>query len=125
MKRRSPDLATGVLGAVAAAVGMLVIPDLWFLLFPLAGIVVGSLARDRVAGLLGLLGGILIGSLAWGTMTVTRQIQSCQPDCGGLSSPAITVAIVIVVALAVEAITAGGFLLGRLVRRIVGVEQAI
>jgi hypothetical protein len=124
--RRGRDAPFAFLVSIGAAVMLLTVRglDWWYLVFPLAGLIAGSLTRDRGAGLLGLLAGVLIGSLVWGAMTVTRQLLSCQPDCGGLSSPSITIVLVIVVGLAMEVGAAAGFIGGRLVRRGVGVGRS-
>ena len=124
--RRGRDAPFAFLVSIGAAIVLLTVRglDWWYLVFPLAGLIAGSLTRDRAAGLLGLLVGVLIGSMVWGSMTVTRQIVSCQPDCGGLGSPSITIVLVIVVGLAMEVGAAAGFIGGRLVRRGVGVGRS-
>ncbi len=126
-RRRGQDAQFAFLVSIGAAVVLLAVRGLdgWYLVFPLVGLIAGGLTRDRAAGLLGLLAGVLIGSLVWGAMTVTRQILSCQPDCGGLSSPSITIALVIVVGLAMEVGAGAGFIGGRLVRIGVGVGRSV
>jgi hypothetical protein len=120
--RRRPDALFAFLVSIGAGVVLFAVSglDWWFLVFPFAGLIVGCLTHERSAGLFGLFAGVLVASLVWGASTVTHQIQSCQPDCVGLSSPAITIVLVIVVGLAMELGAAAGFVLGRLIRRVAG-----
>jgi hypothetical protein len=121
-KRSRPRDATfGFLAAVGAAALVSVTSgvDITLVLLPLAGVLVGGLVLDRTAGLAGLVIGYLVVALVWGTVTVANHIESCRPDCVGLSSPSITVVLVVVVAIALELGAIVGFMLGRLARHIV------
>ena len=71
-------------------------------------------------GLIGLLVGFLALTTAWGVSIVRGQIESCQPDCVGLSSPGITVAYAVVIAVVAEIRAILGFVAGRFVRRLRG-----
>jgi hypothetical protein len=118
---RSRDAAFGFLAAIggAALVGIFGDVEIAPVFLPLAGVLAGSIALDRTAGLTGLVVGYLVVALVWGALTVANQVESCRPDCVGLSSPSITIVLVIVVALVVEVAAIGGFVLGRLVRHVV------
>jgi hypothetical protein len=121
-KRSRPrDAVFGFLAAVGAAalVGVTSGADITLVLLPLAGVLVGGLVLDRTAGLAGLVIGYVVVALLWGTVTVANHIDSCRPDCVGLSSPSITIVLVIVGAVIVEVAGIVGFVLGRLARRIV------
>ena len=123
-RSRRRDALIGFLApSVAVVLVLLRGVDGWIVFVPMSGIVAGLLARDRVAGLLGLVIGWLMLSAVWGTMLVARQIRSCEPACSGLSSPGITVAVAVVVGLGLQALAVVGFLGGRLIRRIAGVSR--
>lgn len=107
----------------AAGLATMIGGSVWYLVVLIAGAVAGGLVRDRTAGWLGLIGGFLIVSLVWGVGTVMGQIQSCQPECGGLSSPSITIVLVLFVALAIELGATAGFVGGRLIRRLAGWDR--
>ncbi len=120
-RRRGLDALVGFLAAIGAAIVLITIKTDWaILVVPFAGVIAGGLTRDRTPGLSGLVAGLLILSTMWGAMIVVHQIESCQPECGGLSSPGITVAIAVVTGLTVEVVAVAGFIVGRLARRVVG-----
>jgi hypothetical protein len=121
-KRSRPrDAAFGFLAAIGASALVWIFGDVAIapVFLPLAGILAGSIALDRTPGLTGLVVGYLVVALVWGGLTVANQVESCRPDCVGLSSPSITIVLVIVVAVVVEVAAIGGFVLGRLVRHVV------
>lgn len=105
-------MGTGVLFAIGLS-------SLWFVLVPIAGIIVGAVSRDRTAGFVGLAGGFLILLIGTGFVTVANQMATCEPDCGGLSSPSITIILVVGLGLVTEVVAAVAFVIGRLGRRIV------
>ena len=123
--RRTRDAVTGFLVSMVAAALLATISGLavWYLVFPIAGAIAGGVVRDRTAGWLGLLGGFLIVSVIWGVQTVMGQIQSCQPDCVGLSSPSITVVLVVIVGVAIELGVTAGFIAGRVLRRMTATDR--
>ena len=84
-----------------------------------AGTVTALLVPDRSRGLVGLVLGIVGAYAVWGTNEVIKRIESCGDICGGLSSPSLTAWIVIGFAAIGVALAVGGYLVGRLVRRMV------
>ncbi len=122
---RRRDVAVGLVSALcggAALVALGGVPGS-VVSVPLAGLVAGAVSRDRTAGLAGLLVGFLALTTAWGVSIVRGQIESCQPDCAGLSSPGITVAFAVVIAVVVEIGAILGFVAGRFVRRFRGTDH--
>ena len=84
-----------------------------------AGMVAAWLVPDRSRGLVGLVLGIVGAYAVWGTNEVIKRIETCGDSCGGLSSPSLTAWIVIGFAAIGVALAVGGYLVGRLVRRVV------
>ena len=84
-----------------------------------AGMVAAWLVPDRRRGSVGLVLGIVGAYVAWGTNEVIKRIEACGDSCGGLSSPSLTAWIVIGFAAIGVALAVGGYLVGRLVRRVV------
>jgi hypothetical protein len=75
------------------------------------------LVRDRRRGLIGLLLGIAVPFTVYGAYEVARKIESCQSSpCSGISSPNLTVAIVVAFGLIGLASGAAGYFVGRFAR---------
>ena len=122
---RRRDAAVGLVAALcggAALVALGGVPGS-VVSVPLAGLVAGAVARDGTAGQAGLLVAFLTLTTAWGVSIVRGQIESCKPDCAGLSSLGITVAFAVVIAVVVEICAMLGFVVGRIVRRIRGTDH--
>jgi hypothetical protein len=83
----------------------------------MAGLLAAWLVSDRRRGLIGLLIGIAVPFTAYGAYEVARKIESCHSDpCSGISSPDLTVVIVVAFGLLGLASGAGGFFVGRVAR---------
>jgi hypothetical protein len=123
-RRRQGDAFVGFLAAAFAAAVLAWLGIAGWLVVPLAGLVAGLLTRHRTPGMLGLMAGFLLLSVVWGTIVVARQIENCSSSCSGLSSPGLTLAIVIVFSLAAQIAAVAGFLVGRLMRRIAGSNRS-
>ncbi len=85
----------------------------------IAGLGAAWLVGDRRRGLVGLLLGIAVPFAIYGVYEVARKIESCQASpCSGVSSPNLTVAIVVAFGLIGLASGAAGYLLGRMARAV-------
>ena len=84
-----------------------------------AGLFAAWLVPGRSRGLVGLVLGIAGAFAVWGTNEVIKRIETCGDSCGGLSSPSLTAWIGIGFAAIAVALAVGGYLVGRLVRRVV------
>ena len=85
-----------------------------------AGVVAAWLVPDRIRGVVGLVVGIVGAFAIWGTTEVIKRIEACGDSCGGLSSPSLTAWIVIGLAAIGVALAVGGYVVGRVIRRIAG-----
>ena len=84
-----------------------------------AGLFAAWLVPDRTRGVVGLVLGIAGAHAVWGVNEVIKRINTCGDSCGGLSSPSLTAWIVIGFAAIGVALAVSGYLVGRLVRRVV------
>ena len=106
------------IGAVGSVPFLLLFPGVWALAFVgLAGLLAAWLVDERGRGLTGLLLGVAAAFAVWGGYEVVRKAQSCQPiECSGISSPTVTVIIVVVLGVIGLVTALGGWLTGRLAR---------
>lgn len=86
---------------------------------PLVGLLAARLVPDWRRGLGGLAAGIVAAFGAWGVVAVIERVNACGDSCGGLSSPGITAWFAFGLGLIGLALAAGGFAVGRFVRRVV------
>ena len=84
-----------------------------------AGLFAAWLVPDRTRGAVGLVLGIVGAYAVWGANEVVKRVNTCGDSCGGLSSPSLTAWIVIGFAAIGVALAVSGYLVGRLVRRVV------
>jgi hypothetical protein len=109
-------LGLGVLGSLAFFVSENVYA---YAAMPVVGLLAAWLVPDWRRGLGGLALGIVAAFAAWGAVEVFERINSCGDSCGGLSSPGITAWFAFGLGLIGLALSVGGYLVGRLLRRVV------
>lgn len=79
-----------------------------------AGLLVAWVAPTQSRRVIGLILGVAVPFAAWGSIEVVDKIRSCEPGgCVGVSSPNITIAIVIGFGLLGLASAGAGYLVGR------------
>ena len=106
------------IGVVGSVPFLLLFPEVWAYAFVgVAGLLAAWLVSARGRGLTGLLLGVAGAFAVWGGYEVVRKFLSCQPvECSGLSSPSLTVVIVVAFGI-IGLVTAGvGWLAGRMAR---------
>jgi hypothetical protein len=85
-----------------------------------AGLLTAWLVTDRVRGLVGLVAGIGGVFAVWGGRAALDKIESCSASpCSGITSPELTVWIAVGLGVLALALAVGGYLVGRLGRRVV------
>ena len=109
-------LGLGVLGSLAFFVSENVYA---YAAIPIVGLLAAWLVPDWRRGLAGLVVGVVAAFAAWGAIEVFERISTCADSCGGLSSPGITAWFAFGLGLIGFVLAAGGYAVGRLVRRVV------
>jgi len=106
------------IGALGSVPLLLLFPDVWAYAFvTVAGLLAAWLVNERGRGLSGVLLGVAGTFAVWGGYQVVQKLQSCQPiECSGISSPSVTVVIVIVLGAIGLIAAAAGWVAGRLAR---------
>jgi hypothetical protein len=83
-----------------------------------AGLAVAIVVADVRHGLVGVLMGVGAGFAVWGGYEVIQRLLSCPENCTGLSSPTITVVIVVGFGVIGLLAAGAGYAVGRIVRSI-------
>ena len=109
-------IGLGVLGSLAFFVSENVYA---YAAIPIVGLLAAWLVPDWRRGLAGLVVGVVAAFAAWGAIEVFERSSSCGDSCGGLSSPGITAWFAFGLGLIGFVLAAGGYAVGRLVRRVV------
>lgn len=109
-------IGLGVLGSLAFFVSENVYA---YAAIAIVGLLAAWLVPDWRRGLAGVVVGVVAAFAAWGAIEVFERSSSCGDSCGGLSSPGITAWFAFGVGLIGFVLAAGGYAVGRLIRRVV------
>ena len=109
-------IGLGVLGSMAFFVSENVYA---YAAIAIVGLLAAWLVPDWRRGLAGVVVGVVAAFAAWGAIEVFERSSSCGDSCGGLSSPGITAWFAFGVGLIGFVLAAGGYAVGRLIRRVV------
>ena len=109
-------IGLGVLGSLAFFVSENVYA---YAAIAIVGLLAAWLVPDWRRGLAGVVVGVVAAFAAWGAIEVFERSSSCGDSCGGLSSPGITAWFAFGLGLIGFVLAAGGYAVGRLIRRVV------